>query len=132
MTRRSPHFAVQPIHVHEDVDHEVRAICLRGVVHNLGATGLRVLRAVATGRGCGGGQIFCLSSGPLPRSTNARFRCEEAEFLDTPLSMRRLSVSAIAHELIDIGFDAFVEVVVEEAFEYEVSLFVELGRCRRV
>ena len=57
---------------------------------------------------------------------NARFRCEQAEFWIRH-EHGAVTFFAVNHELIDGGFDAFVEVVVEEAFEYEVSLFVELG-----
>ena len=119
------HFAVQPIHVHEYVDHEVRAI------------GLRELCIILVPR-------YPAFSGQLPSGVdvvmdeffaihqvghaiyNARFRCEQAEFWIRH-EHGAFTFFAVDHELIDIGFDAFVEVVVKEAVEYEVSLFVELG-----
>ena len=119
------HFAVQAIHVHEYVNHQVRAICVRDL-------------CIVLMPGC---PAF---SGQLPSGVdvvmdkffpfhqighaiyNTGFRCEQAEFWirhDHGAFFR----FAVDHELIDIGFDSFVQVVVEESFKYEVSLFVELG-----
>ena len=119
------HFAVQAVHVHEYVNHEVRAICMRELCVILMPRYPAFSGQLPSGVDVVMDEFFAFHQ-VGHAIYNAWFRCEQAEFWIRH-EHGAFTVFAVDHELIDIGFDAFVEVVVEEAFEYEVSLFVELG-----
>ena len=118
------HFAVQAVHVHEYVDHEVRAICLRELCIILVPRDSAFSGQLPSGVDVVMDEFFAFHQ-VRHAIYNTGFRCEQAEFWIRH-EHGAFTFFAVDHELIDIGFDSFVEVVVEEAFEYEVSLFVEL------
>ena len=119
------HFAVQAVHVHEYVYHQVRAICLRELCVILMPRYPAFSGELPSGVDVVMDKFFAIHQ--IGHAIdNTGFRCEEAEFWIRH-EHGAFTFFAVDHELIDIGFDSFVEVVVEEAFEYEVSLFVELG-----
>ena len=119
------HFAVQAVHVHEYMDHQMRAICLRELCIILMPRHSAFSGQLPSGVDVVMDEFFAFHQIGYA-IYNARFRCEQAEFWIRHEHAAFVRF-AVDHELIDVGFDAFVEVVVEEAFEYEVSLFVELG-----
>ena len=119
------HFAIQTVHVHEYMDHQVRAICLRELCIILVPRYPAFSGQLPSGVDVVMNEFFAFHQISYA-IYNARFRCEQAEF-GIRHDHGAFTFFAVDHELIDVGFDALVEVVVEEAFKYEVSLFVELG-----
>ena len=119
------HFAVQAIHVHEYMDHQVRAICVRDLCIILMPRCPAFSGQLPSGVDVVMDEFFAIHQ--IGHAIyNAGFRCEQAEFWICH-EHGAFFCFAVDHELIDIGFDSFVQVVVEESLEYEVSLFVELG-----
>ena len=119
------HFAVQAIHVHEYMDHQVRAICVRDLCIILMPRCPAFSGQLPSGVDVVMDEFFFIHQ--IGHAIyNTGFRCEEAEFWIRHEHAAFVRF-AVDHELIDVSFDAFVEVVVKKSFEYEVSLFVELG-----
>ncbi len=119
------HFAVQAIQVHKYMDHQVRAICVWELCIILMPRYPAFSGKLPTGVDVVMDEFFAFHQ--IGHAIyNTGFRCEQAEFWIRH-EHGAFTFFAVDHELIHIGFDALVEVVVKEAFEYEVSLFVELG-----
>ena len=124
-TRRSPTSPFRPIHVHEYMDHQVRAICVRDLCIILMPRCPAFSGQLPSGVDVVMDEFFAIHQ--IGHAIyNTGFRCEQAEFWICH-EHGAFFRFAVDHELIDRGFDSFVQVVAEESLEYEVSLFVELG-----